>query len=40
MADRPVAIRRERIGRLVGCLDEHDIARLGVALAFVMRLAD
>ena len=28
MADNPVTIRRERIGRLVGRLDEDDIARL------------
>ena len=40
MADKPVTIRRERIGRLVGRLDEDDIARLNVALAFVMGLAD
>ena len=40
MADKPVTIRRERIGRLVGHLDEDDIARLNVALAFVMGLAD
>jgi mRNA interferase MazF len=40
MADKPVTIRRERIGQLVGRLDEHDIARLNVALAFVMGLAD
>ena len=40
MADKPVTIRRERIGRRVGRLDERDIARLNVALAFVMGLAD
>jgi mRNA interferase MazF len=40
MADKPVTIRRERIGRLVGRLDEQEIARLNVALAFVMGLAD
>ncbi|HJR71705.1 MAG TPA: type II toxin-antitoxin system PemK/MazF family toxin [Gammaproteobacteria bacterium] len=40
MADKPVTIRRERIGRQVGRLDEQDIARLNVALAFVMGLAD
>jgi mRNA interferase MazF len=40
MADKPVTIRRERIGRLVGRLDEDDIARLNVALAFVVGLAD
>ena len=40
MADKPVTIRRERIGRQVGRLAEQDIARLNVALAFVMGLAD
>ena len=40
MADKPVTIRRERIGQQVGRLDEQDIARLNVALAFVMGLAD
>jgi mRNA interferase MazF len=40
MADKPVTIRRERIGRQVGRLDEQDIARLNIALAFVMGLAD
>jgi mRNA interferase MazF len=40
MADKPVAIRRERIGRHVGRLDDKDIARLTIALAFVMGLAD
>src|SRR6266436_3174184 len=40
MADKPVTIRRERIGRRIGHLDDQDIARLNVALAFVMGLAD
>jgi mRNA interferase MazF len=40
MADKPVTVRRERIGRQVGHLDEKDILRLNVALAFVMGLAD
>ena len=40
MADKPVTIRRARIGRQVGRLDDHDIARLNIALAFVMGLAD
>jgi mRNA interferase MazF len=40
MADKPVAIRRERIGRCIGRLEEADVARLNVALAFVMGLAD
>ncbi len=40
MADKPVTIRRERIGSLVGHLDVNDIGRLNSALAFVMGLAD
>jgi mRNA interferase MazF len=40
MADKPVTIRRERIGQRVGRLDDEDIARLNVALAFVIGLAD
>ncbi|MCX7058810.1 MAG: type II toxin-antitoxin system PemK/MazF family toxin, partial [Proteobacteria bacterium] len=40
MADKPVTIRRERVGGRVGRLDDKDIARLNVALAFVMGLAD
>jgi mRNA interferase MazF len=39
MADKPVTIRRERIGRLIGRLGAADMARLNVALAFVMGLA-
>jgi len=40
MADKPVTVRRQRIGRQIGHLDDADIARLNVALAFVMGLAD
>jgi mRNA interferase MazF len=40
MADKPVTIRRERIGRRIGRLDDNDVVRLNVALAFVMGLAD
>jgi mRNA interferase MazF len=40
MADKPVTIRRARIGRSIGRLDERDIGRLNVALAFVLGLAD
>lgn len=40
MADKPVTVRRERIGRQVGHLDDRDILRLNVALAFVIGLAD
>lgn len=40
MADKPVTVRRERIGQLVGRLADADIGRLNIALAFVMGLAD
>jgi len=40
MADKPVTIRRERVGQLIGRLTEADIGRLNIALAFVMGLAD
>jgi mRNA interferase MazF len=40
MADKPVTVRRERIGRRVGHLDDRDISRINIALAFVMGLAD
>ena len=40
MADKPVTIRRDRIGRPIGHLDGADVARLNIALAFVMGLAD
>ena len=40
MADKPVTIRRERIGRHLGRLDDKDIARLNIALTFTMGLAD
>ena len=40
MADKPVTVRRERIGRTIGRLEVEDIGRLGIALAFVMGLAD
>lgn len=40
MADKPVTIRRVRLGRLIGHLDDKDLARLNIALAFVMGLAD
>jgi mRNA interferase MazF len=40
MADKPVTIRRERIGQRIGQLGALDLARLNVALAFVMGLAD
>ena len=40
MADKPVTVRRERIGRKIGRLANQDMARLGIALAFVLGLAD
>jgi mRNA interferase MazF len=40
MADKPVTIRRERIGQRIGQLGAADMARLNVALALVMGLAD
>ena len=40
MADKPVTVRRERIGQKIGRLSNQDMARLGIALAFVFRLAD
>lgn len=40
MADKPVTVRRERIGRRVGRLGSQEMARLGIALAFVLGLAD
>ncbi len=40
MADKPVTIRRQRIGRKIGNLDDADVARVNIALAFVMGLAD
>jgi mRNA interferase MazF len=40
MVDKPVTVRRKRIGQVMGCLAAADMARLNVALAFVMGLAD
>lgn len=40
MADKPVTVRRARIGQSTGRLDDDDIGRLNIALAFVMGLAD
>jgi len=40
MADKPVTIRRERIGPPIGHLGHKDMGRLNIALAFVMGLAD
>jgi mRNA interferase MazF len=40
MADKPVTVRRARIGQSIGRLNEADLGRLNAALAFVMGLAD
>lgn len=40
MADKPVTVSRERIGRKIGRLGSEDLARLNAALAFVLGLAD
>ena len=40
MADKPVTIRRERIGQRIGNIGAADMARLNAALALVMGLAD
>jgi mRNA interferase MazF len=40
MADKPVTVRRERIGQPIGRLTSADVARVNVALAFVLGLAD
>ena len=40
VADKPVTIRRARIGKRIGRLGADDAGRLNLALAFVMGLAD
>jgi mRNA interferase MazF len=40
MVDKPVTLRRERIGQHIGRLSAADITRLNAALAFVLGLAD
>jgi len=40
MADKPVTVRRSRIGSVIGRLDADDMARVSVAIAFVIGLAD
>lgn len=40
MADKPVTVRRERIGQRIGRVGAVEMTRLNVALAFVMGLAD
>jgi mRNA interferase MazF len=40
MADKPVTVRRSRVGQHIGRLGGPDTARLNSALAFVLGLAD
>jgi mRNA interferase MazF len=40
MADKPVTVRRERVGQKIGHLGDQDMARVGTALAVVFGLAD
>ncbi len=40
MADKPTTIRRNRVGRIIGRLADHEIARLDIALALVLGLMD
>lgn len=40
MVDKPVTIRRERVGQVIGHLASDDIVKLDAAVAFVMGLAD
>lgn len=40
IADKPVTVRGERIGRRIGRLATANLARLNMALALVMGLAD
>jgi mRNA interferase MazF len=40
MADKPVTVRRERIGARIGRVGAEEMARLNTALAFVKGLAD
>ena len=40
MIDKPVTVRRERVGPRLGRLDRREVMRLNRALAFVLGLAD
>jgi mRNA interferase MazF len=40
MADKPVTIRRDRVGATIGRLDPAQVVRLNAALAFSLGLAD
>jgi mRNA interferase MazF len=40
MADKPITVRRGKIGQRIGCLGAAEMTRLNTALAFVLGLAD
>ncbi|MDR3517492.1 MAG: type II toxin-antitoxin system PemK/MazF family toxin [Azospirillaceae bacterium] len=40
MVDKPVTVRRGRIGQIIGRLTPDDVIKLDTAVAFVMGLAD
>ena len=40
MVDKPVTVRRARVGQVIGRLTLEDIVKLDTAIAFVMGLAD
>lgn len=40
MVDKPVTVRRERIGQVIGKLTTDEVVKLDAAVAFVMGLAD
>ena len=40
MADKPVTVRRQRVGTLIGSLNRQEIGQLNSALAFVIGLSD
>ncbi len=40
MVDKPVTVKRERIGQVIGRLTTEEVLKLDAAVAFVMGLAD
>jgi mRNA interferase MazF len=40
MTDKPITVRKERVGSIIGHLDQTDIQRLNAALAFALGLSD
>lgn len=40
MVDKPVAVRRDRVGKIIGELDQQDVQRLNEILTFVMGLSE